>query len=80
MLLAARAQIKQGMRNPDPKKTADENIKHLEDVSKFLVSNIVQAKKNEAGKFSDNESIKTAKKTLAAQNGGCCGGGAGLVQ
>ena len=52
MLLAARAQIKQGMRNPDPKKTADENIKHLEDVSKFLVSNIVQAKKNEAGKFS----------------------------
>ncbi|ODQ57122.1 hypothetical protein WICANDRAFT_81345 [Wickerhamomyces anomalus NRRL Y-366-8] len=90
MLLAARAQIKQGMRNPDPKKTADENIKHLEDVSKFLVSNIVQAKKNEAGKFrmniheqtelGDNESIKTAKKTLAAQNGGCCGGGAGLVQ
>ncbi len=53
MLLAARAQIKQGMRNPDPKKTADENIKHLEDVSKFLVSNIVQAKKNEAGKFSE---------------------------
>lgn len=52
MLTAARAQIKQGMRNPDPKKSAEENIKHLEDVSKFLLSNIVQAKKNESGKYS----------------------------
>lgn len=53
MLTAARAQIKQGMRNPDPKKSADDNIKHLEDVSKFLMSNIVQAKKDDAGRFSE---------------------------
>lgn len=35
---------------------------------------------HEKTELGDNESIKTAKKTLAAQNGGCCGGGAGLVQ
>ncbi len=35
---------------------------------------------HEQTELDDNESIKTAKKTLAAQNGGCCGGGAGLVQ
>ncbi|CCH42719.1 hypothetical protein BN7_2263 [Wickerhamomyces ciferrii] len=48
----ARDQIRQGMRNPDPKKSPEDNIKHLEGVSQFLIANIVQARKNETGKFS----------------------------
>jgi complex III assembly factor LYRM7 len=89
-LNASREQIRQGFYQPDESKSVDARIKHLEDVSKFLLSNIVQAKKNETGKYrlnihehtelGDNESVKKAKATLQSQGNGCCGGGVGLVQ
>lgn len=89
LLNASREQIRTGFRNPDESKSVEERLDHIEGVARFLRSNIVQGKKNESGKFrlnihehtelGDNESVKLAKKTLAAQNQGCCGGGAGLV-
>jgi len=41
------------MRNPDPKKSAEQNIEHLEGVSRFLLSNIVQGKRADDGKYSE---------------------------
>lgn len=86
MLAAARAEIKKGYYQPDETKSVEERIQHLEDVSKFLLSNIVQGKKTESGKYhlnihkytelGDNETIKSPRKpTMVAGNGGCCGGG-----
>lgn len=92
MLLAARAQMREGMiQPPNPKASIDEQISHLEDVAKFLRQNLVQGKKvgegeryhlniHEDTELGDNETIKTTKKTLASQGGGCCGGGQGLYK
>ncbi|ONH69680.1 Mitochondrial zinc maintenance protein 1, mitochondrial [Cyberlindnera fabianii] len=85
VLAAARAEIKKGYYQPETK-SVEERIQHLEDVSKFLLSNIVQGKKTESGKYhlnihkytelGDNETIKSPRKpTMVAGNGGCCGGG-----
>lgn len=89
LLNASREQIRQGFHKPDLKKTDEKRIKELNDIAKFLVSNIVQGKKNESGKYKlnihegtelgDNESVKKAKQQLQAQGNGCCGGGMGLV-
>ncbi|SCU79105.1 LANO_0A05072g1_1 [Lachancea nothofagi CBS 11611] len=86
MLLAARSQMRNGMINPpNPQLSSDQQVQYLNDVAQFLRRNIVQGKKSEDNKYSlnihadtelgDNESLKLAKKTLASQNGGCCGGG-----
>lgn len=91
MLLAARSKMREGMANPPSQElSVDEQIQHLNDVALFLKRNIVQGKKDDQGKYhlnihedtelGDNESIKTTKKTLAAGNGGCCGGGKGLYK
>lgn len=89
MLVAARQQMREGMINPPNQElNADEQIQHLNEVARFLRENIVQGKQVQEDKYhlnihkdtelGDNETIKTAKKTLAAQGGGCCGGGSGL--
>lgn len=91
MLVAARQEMRQGMINPpNPALSADEQIKLLEDIAVFLRQNVVQGQKTEDDKYhlnihrdtelGDNETIKVAKKTLAAQGGGCCGGGSGLYK
>lgn len=92
MLLAARAQMRQGIINPpNPDLSIDDQIKHLEEVSRFLRQNLVQGKKVDSGEkyhlnihketeLGDNESLKKTKKTLASQGGGCCGGGEGLYK
>ncbi|BAO42579.1 protein FMP36 [Kluyveromyces marxianus] len=91
MLVAARQKMREGMINPpNPELSPDEQIKHMNDVAQFLRQNIVQGKKAEGDKYhlnihkdtelGDNETIKTAKKTLVAQGGGCCGGGSGLYK
>lgn len=92
MLLAARQKMREGMINPPkPELPVDEQIQHLEEVARFLRQNLVQGKKSGSGEryalnihkdteLGDNESIKETKKTLAAQGGGCCGGGKDLYK
>ena len=85
---ASRAEIRKGFNQPDETKSVEERITHLEEVSKFLMSNIVQGKRQDNGKIhlnihegtelGDNESIKNPKPTMVAgrgSKGGCCGGG-----
>ncbi|ODV71014.1 Mzm1p CYBJADRAFT_121083, partial [Cyberlindnera jadinii NRRL Y-1542] len=68
LLNASRAEIRKGFNQPDETKSVEERITHLEEVSKFLMSNIVQGKRQDNGKIhlnihegtelGDNESIK----------------------
>jgi complex III assembly factor LYRM7 len=88
-LNASRAEIKKGFYQPDESKSVEERIAHLEGVSQFLLSNIVQGQRQDNGKFhlnihehtelGDNDSIKNPPKpTMMAgrgTRGGCCGGG-----
>ncbi|KAH3900944.1 Mzm1p SCDLUD_002405 [Saccharomycodes ludwigii] len=75
--------------------TVEKQIKHLNDVALFLRRNIVQGVKKDkdtSGKvryhlnihketeLGDNESIKKTKRALAAEGGGCCGGGKNLYK
>lgn len=46
VLTAARAEIQKGFRNPDLAVPEEERLSHVEGVSKFLLSNIVQGSKN----------------------------------
>lgn len=92
MLLAARQKMKDGMLNPpNPELPVDKQIQLLEDVAKFLRQNLVQGTKTGAEEkyhlnihqeteLGDNETIKKTKQTLAAQGGGCCGGGKNLYK
>lgn len=92
VLLAARAKMRQGMVHPpNPDLPVDKQISHLEEVAKFLRKNLVQGKKSETEEkyhlnihkdteLGDNESIQKTKQTLAAQGGGCCGGGKDLYK
>ncbi|KTA95237.1 Mitochondrial zinc maintenance protein 1, mitochondrial [Nakaseomyces glabratus] len=69
VLLAARAEMRKGMENPDSSKTTQEQIQHLEEVATFLKRNLVQGQKIEGEEkyhlkihkdieLGDNESIK----------------------
>lgn len=91
MLQAAQSQMRNGMVNPpNPELATDQQIQHLNEVARFLRSNIVQGKRKEGEKYElnihkdtelgDNETVKKAKKTLTSQGGGCCGGGQGLYK
>lgn len=92
MLLAARQKMRDGMVNPpNPELPVDKQIQHLEEVANFLRQNLVQGKKTGSEQryalnihrdteLGDNETINETKKTLAAQGGGCCGGGKNLYK
>ena len=82
ILTAARTQIKENIRNNSNLKDTTEiveAVKKLNDVSKFLISNIVQGEKQDDGKYflnfhektelGDNESIKQGKKNLGSLAG-----------
>ncbi|KAH3683562.1 hypothetical protein WICPIJ_005458 [Wickerhamomyces pijperi] len=90
VLTAAREEIQRGFRNPDLSLTEEERLSHVEGVSKFLLSNIVQASKEPEGakyrlnihehtELGDNDTVfkNKGKQTLGGGNGqfaGCCGG------
>lgn len=83
VLTAARAKIRDGFRNPDTSKSLEARLKEMNEISQFLVRNVVQGKKKQdkyllnihrGTELGDNESVKKIQKTLMAQGGGCCGG------
>ncbi|GMM36906.1 Mzm1 protein [Saccharomycopsis crataegensis] len=86
VLTASRGEIRENFRNPDTSKPLEARLKEMDDISTFLLRNIVQGKKmeNADGKYAlnihsktelgDNDSVKKAKKVLMDNNGGCCGG------
>lgn len=72
ILLAARKQIRDGFEASRNSDNADEEIKKMNEISKFLVLNIVQGERQEDGKYflkfhdqtelGDNETIKQSNK------------------
>ncbi|KAK6458682.1 mitochondrial zinc maintenance protein 1, mitochondrial [Scheffersomyces xylosifermentans] len=82
MLASARSQIRQGFQqHSDLTDTTqiEEEIQKLNDVSKFLIQNIVQGEKKEDGKYllnfhertelGDNETIKQSKNEMGSLSG-----------
>lgn len=83
ILTAARLQIKENIRNNsnlnNESNELKEAIEKLNDVSKFLISNVVQGEKQQDGRYflnfhedtelGDNESIKQSKKNLGSLAG-----------
>lgn len=81
---ASRQKIREQFRNPDLSKELEARLKEMDEISTFLMRNIVQAKKAEENKYllnihkhtelGDNESVKKTKQLLVERGGGCCGG------